>query len=231
MIARIRLGCLALCALLLTAAGCSPTSTAAHDGPSATVAGSTRGMTAAARGMPSSTDGAASTGAGSADPHNQADITFASMMLVHHRGAIAMADLAPSRSASPAVRTLALQIKAAQQPEIAEMTKWIGAWSGMDGMTSGQMSVTTASGDMGAMAGAMPGMMTGAQMSRLTVATGPVFDTMFLQLMIVHHRGALTMATTEEKAGRNPAALMLARSIISSQTAQITQMRAMLTSK
>ncbi len=74
----------------------------------------------------------------------------------------------------------------------------------------------------------MPGMMTDAQMGQLTAATGAQFDKLFLQMMIVHHQGALTMAKTEKADGENTAALALADSIISSQSAEITIMQALL---
>ena len=150
----------------------------------------------------------------STDPHNSADVVFAQMMVVHHQGAVAMSDLAITRSGSESVKTLAAQIKAAQAPEIAQMQGWLAAWNS-----------ATPSMAMGA---AMPGMMSDAQMSQLTAATGAAFDKLFLQLMIVHHQGALAMAKTEQASGQNPAAKALATSITTSQTAQISQMQAML---
>ena len=46
--------------------------------------------------------------------------------------------------------------------------------------------------------------------------------------MIVHHQGALEMADTELAQGSNTAALALAQSIKTSQTAEITEMQQML---
>lgn len=172
-----------------------------------------------------------------AGPHNQADITFTQQMSVHHQGAITMADLAATRASSSKVKTLAVHITAAQAPELKEMAGWLAAWApdtdmngmpnktaasmgGMGGMASG----VAGSGTSGAPS-AMPGMMTDAQMAQLMAATGTAFDKLFLQMMIVHHQGALTMAKAETAQGQNPAALTLAKSIIASQTAQITQMQ------
>jgi uncharacterized protein (DUF305 family) len=63
---------------------------------------------------------------------------------------------------------------------------------------------------MTAMSGAdhsgMPGMMTDAHMQKLRKATGTTFDTMFLQMMIEHHRGAVTDAQQELAEGSNPQA-------------------------
>ncbi|MGI8415504.1 MAG: DUF305 domain-containing protein [Nakamurella sp.] len=180
-----------------------------------------------------------------AGPHNQADITFASMMIVHHKGAIQMADLAPTRAASSQVKDLAVKIKAAQAPEITEMSGWLTAWApgtGMNGMPmdsapSPQMSGMSGMGNGSNSAGTtampsvstMPGMMSDQQMSQLTAASGATFDKQFLQLMITHHQGALTMAETEKKQGSNPEALKLAASITSSQTAEIAAMQKLLT--
>jgi uncharacterized protein (DUF305 family) len=75
---------------------------------------------------------------------------------------------------------------------------------------------------------AMPGMMSDAQMQELTAATGAEFDRLFLQLMIVHHQGAIEMADTELADGSNPAAVALAESITTSQTAEITEMQQLL---
>ena len=54
--------------------------------------------------------------------HNDADIAFAQMMIPHHRDAVAMAELAADRAQNAEVKTLAEQIRAAQQPEIDQLT-------------------------------------------------------------------------------------------------------------
>jgi uncharacterized protein (DUF305 family) len=172
--------------------------------------------------------------AASAD-HNAADLVFAQQMIVHHQGAVEMADLAPTRAASQEVKDLAVRIKAAQGPEIEQMQSWLATWGaamptaasvtddGMGGMDHGGMSGMGKEGDMD-----MPGMMSGAQMQELTDATGSDFDRLFLELMIVHHQGAIEMSDTEIAEGSNPAALALAESITTSQTAEIAEMQQLL---
>ncbi|MEU2231658.1 DUF305 domain-containing protein [Streptomyces vietnamensis] len=59
-------------------------------------------------------------------------------------------------------------------------------------------------------------------------ASGRTFDTMFLTMMIEHHEGAVGMAKTERLKGAYGPAEVLADRIIKTQTAEITQMRAML---
>ena len=179
--------------------------------------------------------------AASAD-HNAADLSFAQQMIVHHQGAVEMADLAPSRAANQQVKDLAIKIKAAQAPEIEQMTGWLTLWGaamststsastsedGTGGMDHGGMSGMGSSGAMSTGATGMPGMMSDAQMQELTAATGADFDRLFLDLMIVHHQGAIEMADTQIAEGSNPAALALAESIKTSQTAEIAEMQQLL---
>ncbi|WP_405981973.1 DUF305 domain-containing protein [Streptomyces sp. NBC_00158] len=57
---------------------------------------------------------------------------------------------------------------------------------------------------------------------------GNAFDTMFLTMMIGHHEGAVAMAKAEKQQGAHGPAKALADDIITSQTAEIAQMRGML---
>ena len=74
----------------------------------------------------------------------------------------------------------------------------------------------------------MPGMMTDAQMNELRNASGAAFDAMFLQMMIEHHRGAVTDAQQEVDSGSNPEATQLATKIVADQTAEIGRMQQLL---
>ncbi|MDQ2880796.1 MAG: DUF305 domain-containing protein [Actinomycetota bacterium] len=160
--------------------------------------------------------------------HNQADITFAQGMIPHHAQAIAMSKMAAQRAVSPQVKDLAARIQAAQQPEIDQMSGFLRAWNApvpstnnpMDGMGQGDM--------MGQMHGAMPGMMSGGQMHQLGQSSGDAFDRMFLEMMITHHQGAISMAKTELSNGQNPDARRLAQRIIDAQQREITGMRTLL---
>jgi uncharacterized protein (DUF305 family) len=76
--------------------------------------------------------------------------------------------------------------------------------------------------------GAMPGMMSGDQMRQLGQVSGEAFDRMFLQMMIGHHQGAITMAKTELSQGRDLDARQLAQRIIDAQQREITEMQALL---
>lgn len=161
-----------------------------------------------------------------AQAHNQADITFAQGMIPHHTQAIAMSNMAAQRAGSPQVKDLAARIQAAQQPEIDQMSGWLRAWNAPVPSTNSPM------GGMGQMnhgaSGAMPSMMSADQMQQLGQASADAFDRMFLQMMIVHHQGAVTMAKAELSDGQNPDARQLAQRIIDAQQREITEMQTLL---
>jgi uncharacterized protein (DUF305 family) len=162
-----------------------------------------------------------STGAGQAAQHNEQDVMFAQMMIPHHRQAIAMADLAAARASSPKVKSLAADIKKEQTPEIQRLSGWLAGWG--SSVPSPGMS------GMGGMEhGGMDGVMSDKDMKELEAAKGAAFDKAFLRMMIKHHEGAVTMARTEQSAGRFPEAKTMATGIVSSQSAEIAKMRNML---
>jgi len=157
----------------------------------------------------------------SAATHNDADTQFAQLMIVHHQGAIEMAELAVDRASSPEVKALAQRIQAAQGPEIDLMTGWLDAWGedsghdmGMDGMDMGGMD--------------MDGMSQSDVMGELDALEGTEFDRAFLERMVAHHRGAIEMSEQEKADGSNPDAMALAGTIIDAQTAEITEMQNLL---
>ena len=65
------------------------------------------------------------------------------------------------------------------------------------------------------------------QMQQLDDA-GTGFDRMFLEMMIEHHEGAITMSEQEQADGLNEDALELAGTIIADQTEEIATMKQML---
>jgi uncharacterized protein (DUF305 family) len=140
------------------------------------------------------------------------DIMFAQMMIPHHQQAVDMSTLAETRTTNPEMLALAQQIKGAQAPEIEQMTAWLDS-SGA-GMNMGH--------DMG-----MGGMLSAEQMTALENATGPEFDKLYLQGMIAHHEGAIEMSHMIIDSN-NDEAKQLGENIVTSQRAEIAQMKKML---
>jgi uncharacterized protein (DUF305 family) len=155
-------------------------------------------------------------------------------MIPHHEQAVEMADLALSADsgASEQVRQLAEQIKAAQDPEIEQMTEWLQAWgapSAMPGASDGDelQGMDHRGHDMGGMT--VAGMMTAEQMAQLQAASGTRFDEMWLTMMIAHHQGAVAMAE-QAASSSNPDVTTLAEAVIATQQQEISQMQTMLSS-
>ncbi|GAA0964915.1 DUF305 domain-containing protein [Acrocarpospora macrocephala] len=147
---------------------------------------------------------------------NDADVQFAQMMIPHHEQAVEMAKLAATQAADPEVKDLAAKIEAAQDPEIKTMTGWLSAW-GKPAVPEGGHSGHS-----------MPGMMTEEDMVKLQTARGTEFDELFAEMMIAHHQGAIQMAVEEQGYGKNPRAIELAKTIQTSQQAEIDQMEKLL---
>lgn len=171
-------------------------------------------------GSPSATAGttaAAPAPGASQGEFNDNDVMFAQMMIPHHEQAVEMAKVVLAKTANADVRRLATAIEAAQAPEIAQMKGWLTAW-GKPAAAPGGMDHGTG-GD---------GMMSDADMDRFRTATGAELDRQFLEMMIVHHNGAITMAESELAKGVNPEARKLAEAIKSSQAAEVQEMQRLL---
>ncbi|MET8405201.1 DUF305 domain-containing protein [Streptomyces sp900116325] len=156
---------------------------------------------------------------------NDADVTFAQMMIPHHEQAVDMAKLADGRAEDSEIKTLAGNIEKAQDPEIQTMKSWLRAWgkpesgSSMPGMDMGS--------DSSAHSG-MSGMMSDKDMKELKAVKGTDFDKMFAQMMIDHHNGAIDMAKNEQKSGKNTTAKRLADDVVKNQTAEVKQLQSIL---
>ncbi|MFE2547133.1 DUF305 domain-containing protein [Streptomyces sp. NPDC059355] len=154
------------------------------------------------------------------DSPNAADRAYVRHMVEHHRQALTMSALAPERASADGVKRLAERISAAQKPEIGAMEKWLARYPAPSGAPA-------AGHDHDHDHGAMPGMATEQQLSRLAAAKGPEFDRLFLTLMTAHHEGAVKMAGEALAAGNNGAVEEMANEVVATQTAEIHRMRAM----
>ena len=169
---------------------------------------------------------------------NDSDIAFAQMMVPHHAQALAMAAFAPEAGGSKAVRTFAERIAAAQKPEIVLMASWLTK-RGQDAPTAAQiekgelgplsMDAHDHHGSHASMAD-MPGMASEADLQRLAQVKGEAFDKLFLELMIMHHQGAMAMVDEGLAQGSDLELNELAAGIGADQSAETDRMRQMLES-
>lgn len=136
------------------------------------------------------------------------DALFLDGMIMHHQGAIVMAQQALAESEHDEVRQMSEAIISAQQAEIEQMQSWRSEWypdvepTMGGGMHMGMMEIPTDS--------ATP------------------FDQRFLEAMIDHHQGAILMATEALNQSEHEEVRSLSEQIIDDQQAEIEQMRAWL---
>ncbi|MFF3314878.1 DUF305 domain-containing protein [Streptomyces sp. NPDC003035] len=145
---------------------------------------------------------------------NDADVAFAQAMIPHHQQALEMAKLADGRAEDAEVQKIVAAIEKAQDPEIATMKSWLKGWGKPESAAHGGHD--------------MAGMMTEQDMKDLEALKGKPFDRKFAELMIAHHEGAVEMARTELKDGRDEKAKKLAADVVRTQSAEIAELRKIL---
>ena len=146
---------------------------------------------------------------------HEADIRFMTHMIPHHAQALVMAGFAPANRASPSIQTLCARIINAQTDEIAIMSRWLSD----RGLPVPREPMH------------MPGMLTPEQLAELESARGADFDRFFLQYMIQHHNGAVTMVRelfATDGAAQDDFVFKLASDIHVDQATEIARMELML---
>ncbi len=140
----------------------------------------------------------------------ESETMFATMMIPHHQQAIDMSELALANSSNADVKKLAQQIIDAQAHEIEQMQSWI---DGHGHEVHGDHD--------------MMGMASEEDLARLKTLKSPGFDELFLNLMIVHHEGALDMVSMLDGTDKVEAK-ELAQHIVEVQKAEIELMNQLL---
>ena len=152
-----------------------------------------------------------------------ADVQFMQGMIGHHAQAVEMVAMIPSRTTDEAMLALGKRIDVSQADEIKMMQSWLRGRGqdvpdehAMHAMHDGML---------------MPGMLTAAEMDRLRAATGKEFERLFLEGMIKHHAGALTMVEelfATPGAGQDSEIYAFASDVDADQRMEIIRMGAML---
>lgn len=205
-------------ALAVAALACGTTATPPPAAPGPAPPASPRVVQPGAPGQPSRVGAA---GQGAAPAHTAADTAFMQGMIGHHAQALEMVALLETRSASQDMQMLGLRIEVSQKDEIKLMQDWLRA--------RGE-AVPDEHAHHAHDAKLMPGMLTAEQMSRLSAAKGTDFDRLFLELMIQHHEGALTMVKdlmASPGAAQESNLFAFVADVEADQSAEITRMRRM----
>jgi uncharacterized protein (DUF305 family) len=148
------------------------------------------------------------------------DKDFASLMKIHHTGALEMARLQVARGTDPQVKEMAQKMIGEQQREISEL----------DAFLSGNSQNSAGNEKNSAFYDRVMKDMKDMDMDDMD-HSGSI-DQQFVQLMIPHHQGAITMADQYLKSGAQDEKLKaVANTIKTDQQKEIQQMQAWLDSR
>jgi len=161
-------------------------------------------------------------------PPSPADVAFMQDMILHHAQAVEMTAMILTHTQNQELRSLGARISSSQADEIRLMKRWLAAreeslakeMPPMPGMDMAREKMPL-----------MPGMLTTEQMRALRNAKDAEFDRLFLQGMIQHHEGALTMVKDlfdSAGAGQDAELFDFATDADNTQRAEIRVMQAML---
>ena len=188
-----------------------------HRGLRAWAAAAALGLAALLGGC--SEESAESTGVG-APSFNDADVKSAQTMIPHHEQAVEMADSILGKSGmSPEVTQLAQQIRDTQRPQMETLTGFLTAWN--------KPLIPDHGSEADEDHWEAEGMLTPEEIQALAAADGSTAEKLFLEGMIQHHEGAITMVQSEIDDGENPDAVQLAQTIKTGQTVEIEAMKRM----
>ena len=148
-------------------------------------------------------------------------------MIMHHAQAVEMTALIESHTQNKELRLLGARISRSQSDEINFMKRWLATRGEPAAPSMPEMHMS--GHEM-----LMPGMLTAKQMDALRKAKGEEFDQLFLEGMIQHHNGALSMVKdlfNSAGAGQDAELFNFATDVDSGQRAEIKVMENMLDQK
>lgn len=157
--------------------------------------------------------------------YTRADVGFMQGMIHHHTQALRMTALVPGRTTDEAFRRMAQRMEISQTDEIAMMQSWLR-----------DRDLEAPEGDPRSDEPLMmmPGMLSPEQMQRLRESTGAEFERYFLEYMIQHHEGAITMVRdlySTAGAAQESTINFFANEVDADQTIEIQRMQQMLATR
>ncbi|MCZ6641558.1 MAG: DUF305 domain-containing protein, partial [Gammaproteobacteria bacterium] len=155
--------------------------------------------------------------------YSPADTRFMQDMIPHHHQAIEMAALVADRTNRQELLDVAGRINASQDDEIAFMQQWL--------RERGERVANPTEHEAMHTDHKMAGMATAEQMAELANSESTTFDRLFLQLMITHHEGAVTMVEElleQPGSAYDPVLFEFTTNVTNDQTTEIERMNALL---
>ena len=133
------------------------------------------------------------------------EVDFMTNMIDHHGMAIQMAQMCVQRATHQQLRAMCQNIIAAQSAEIDQMQAWLQSWYGVSHepeMTNGEMQ----------------------QIERLASLSSARFELTFMEMLIRHHRKAISEAGRCLERAYQPALRGMCQNIIATQSAELAQL-------
>lgn len=160
-----------------------------------------------------------------------ADAGFARDMGDHHQQAVDMAFIIRDKSADVTVRNVAFDIINTQATQRGMMMGWLQQWRlpqtttrpALAWMNNSKKSTMDHSSMPSSTehSGLMPGMASPEEIDKLRSLTGKEADVLFMQLMIRHHTGGISMAKGLLERSKRQEVRTLAQTIVNGQQAEI----------
>ena len=147
------------------------------------------------------------------------ELRFIDSMVPHHQGALVMAQEVIQKSKRPELISFAKGMIAEQQKEITKMQQWRKQWYPKASATP-MMWHAEMNHEMSMTAEHKQSMMMSMSLGNADAG----FDRRFLDAMIPHHQGAVTMAKDAIQKSKRPELQKLSQSIIKSQQSEIDRM-------
>ncbi|MEX2284058.1 MAG: DUF305 domain-containing protein [Gemmatimonadota bacterium] len=165
-------------------------------------------------------------------PANSADVEFMTGMIPHHAQAVLISKWAPTHGASEELQRMCERIVVSQSQEIGIIQGWLrekGRPVPPSDATHHRMTMGGMTHDM-----LMPGMLTPEELAKLDAARGNAFDKLFLEYMIKHHNGAVSMVDeliAKNGGGSDELVFKMAGDIYADQTTEVDRMQKMLAAR
>ncbi len=147
------------------------------------------------------------------------DLRFIDGMILHHQGAVVMAEAVLEHSEREELRQLAQAVITAQQGEIDQMQQWRQEW-----YPDASAEPVMYHARMGHSMAMTPEMQAAMMMDGDLGTADAEFDLRFINAMIPHHEGALAMAEQVLENSDRTELQELARNILATQQTEIDQM-------
>lgn len=159
-----------------------------------------------------------------------ADAGFARAMQVHHNQGVVLAMIVRDVTDDVEVRTVAYDMATTQAQQSGQMYAWLELWGLPQSSSVDQMAWMEGHDSHGAGV-PMPGLATQAQLDELRDTSGVEAELLFLELMIVHHEGAVDMSEVALERANTAEVKRLAQSVLDSQSREIKIMQDMIAAR